>query len=98
MTDIQATPWLNQMENDGVLEDMIQTRRVSFSAQDRRIKQAKDDLIKILPSMKSSDVNSAMNRTACDDVIHGCCPFQQFCWSPVEVSLDDLGHLYKRKS
>lgn len=96
-TDIAASRWLDQMTSDGVVEDLIQSRQIRFNAEDCRLKQAREDLFKILPKMGTASVDAPMNRTSCDDPIRGSCIWQSYCWSPVEVSLEDLGHLYKSK-
>ena len=98
MTDISASTWLDRMENDDVVWDLIQSKKIPFKLGDKRIEQAKSDLFQILPRMAEASMDDPMNRTACDDVIHGVCPWQYYCWSPVEVELDDLNHLYKTKS
>jgi hypothetical protein len=96
--DISAASWLTQMENDGVLGDLIQTRKIPFTPEDHRIKQAKNDLLKILPSMQDASIDDPMNRAACDDPIRGCCPFQAFCWSATAVEVEELQHLYVRRA
>jgi hypothetical protein len=85
------------MEKDDVVKDLIQSKIIPFRSGDKRIEQAKSDLIQILPRMESASMDDPMNRTACDDVIHGACPWQYYCWSPTEVELSDLNHLYREK-
>ena len=95
-TDITAPRWLDQMQADDVLGDLIQSRTVPYRKDDARIAQAKSDMLTILPAMESASVDSPMRRSSCDDPIKGACPWQPLCWSPTEVELGDLGHLYMR--
>jgi hypothetical protein len=95
-TDIAAARWLDQMQADDVLTDLIQSRTVPYRKDDARIAQAKSDMLTILPAMESASVDSPMRRSSCDDPIKGACPWQALCWSPSEVEVEDLGHLYRR--
>jgi hypothetical protein len=95
-TDITAARWLDQMQADDVLGDLIQSRTVPYRKDDARIAQAKADLVTILPAMEAASVDSPMRRSSCDDPIRGVCPFSPLCWSPVEVEIDDLLHLYRQ--
>lgn len=98
MTDISAATWLDHMANDEVLSDLIHSRTISFRVGDKRIGQARSDLIQLLPKMESASMDDPMRRSSCDEVGRQPCPFQAYCWSPVEVSLADLSHLYKEKT
>jgi hypothetical protein len=97
-TDISAATWLDRMESDEVLGDLIQSRRIPFRPEDNRMVVAKSDMFHILQRMESVSISDPMNRTACDDVIHGACPWQYYCWSSTEVELNDLNHLYREKA
>ena len=97
-TDIAAARWLDQMQADDVLTDLIQSRTVPYRKDDARIAQAKADLVTILPAMAAATVDSPMRRSSCDDPIKGACPWQALCWSPSEVEVEDLGHLYRERS
>lgn len=96
-TDISAEVWLNQMDADGVLEELIATHRVSFNARDQRIQQAHADMVQILPQMAEATIESLMRRGSCDSPF-GACPFSPLCWSPSAVEMTDLAHLYRPRS
>ena len=98
MTDIAADRWLDQMQADDVIGDLIQSRTVPYRKDDARIAQAKTDMFTILPAMESASVDSPMRRSSCDDPIKGACVWQPLCWSPSPVDIDDLLHLYRTKS
>ena len=95
-TDIGASTWVDRMESDAVLDDLIRTHRIPYKADDHRLVLAKRDMLKILPQMESASADSPMRRSSCDSVI-GACPWQALCWSPTEVDLSDLAHLYRAK-
>ena len=95
-TDISAATWVDRMESDSVIEDLIRVHRVPFKADDHRMVLAKRDMLKILPQMESASEESPMRRSSCDSVF-GACPWSAFCWSPTEVELSDLAHLYRSK-
>ncbi len=97
-TDITAARWLDQMQADDVLGDLIQSRTIPYRKDDARIAQAKTDMFTILPAMESASVDSPMRRSSCDDPIKGACVWQALCWSPSEVEVEDLGHLYRERS
>lgn len=97
-TDIAAARWLDQMQADDVLGDLIQSRTVPYRKDDARIAQAKSDMLTILPAMESATVDSPMRRSSCDDPIKGACVWQALCWSPTEASAEDLGHLFARRA
>ena len=97
-TDIAAARWLNQMQADDVLGDLIQSRTIPYRKDDARIAQAKSDMFTILPAMESASVDSPMRRSSCDDPIKGACPWQPLCWSPIEVEVEDLVHLFARRA
>jgi hypothetical protein len=95
-TDINAATWVDRMEKDEVLDDLIRVHRVPYRADDHRIETAKRDMLKILPQMESASVDSPMRRSSCDSVF-GACPWSAYCWSPTEVELEDLAHLYRAR-
>ena len=97
-TDISAARWLDQMQADDVLDDLIQSRKVSYRKEDARIEQAKSDLVTILPMMEKATIDSPMRRSSCDEVGRGACPYQAVCWSATEVEVEELPHLYVRKA
>jgi hypothetical protein len=94
MTDISANVWLDKMQADDVVPDLIQSRRIPYRADDHRIETAKRDMFKILPAMEKASPDDPMRRHSCDDPIKGQCPFAFFCWSPTPTALEDLTHLY----
>ena len=98
MTDIAGDRWLDQMQADDVIGDLIQSRTVPYRKDDARIAQAKSDMFTILPAMESASVDSPMRRSSCDDPIKGACVWQALCWSPTEVEVEDLGHLFARRA
>ena len=95
-TDISAATWVDRMEADDVLDDLIRTHLVPYRAEDYRIEQAKRDMLKILPQMERASVDDPMRRTSCDSVF-GPCSWSAYCWAPSEVTLGDLAHLYREK-
>ena len=97
MTDISAGVWLDKMQADDVLGDLIQSRRIPYRADDHRILTAKSDMLKILPQMEKASPDDSMRRHSCDDPIKGQCPWAALCWSPTLVDIDDLPHLYQRR-
>jgi hypothetical protein len=97
-TDISAARWMDQMEADDVVEELIQSRRIPYRKDDARIEQAKADLVTILPMMEKATIDSPMRRSSCDEVGRGACPFQPLCWSATEVEVEELPHLYVRKA
>ncbi len=96
-TDIPASVWVDKMEADEVMGDLIRPHRIPFKADDLRMEKAKKDMFAILPQMERASVDDPMRRSSCDDIIRGACPFQPYCWSPVQVELSELSHLYKIK-
>jgi hypothetical protein len=95
MTDISANVWLDKMQADDVLGDLIQSRRIPYRADDHRIETAKRDMLTILPQMERASPDDPMRRHSCDDPIKGQCPWAFACWSPSPVEIDDLPHLYQ---
>ncbi len=97
-TDIAAARWLDQMQADDVLTDLIQSRTVPYRKDDARIAQAKSDMFTILPQMEKASPDDPMRRHSCDDPIRGQCPWAFLCWSSTEASVEDLGHLFARRA
>jgi hypothetical protein len=98
MTDIPADRWLDQMEADDVLGDLIQSRTIPYRTGDVRIAQAKADMFTILPAMEKASSDDPMRRHSCDDPIKGSCPWQPYCWSPSSVEIGELAHLYRERA
>ncbi len=95
-TDISAETWLNQMEADDVMGDLIRTHRIPYKDDDIRMKQAKSDMFRILPKMETASPDDPMRRSSCDSVF-GPCPWSAFCWSPTELEVEDLPQLYRAR-
>lgn len=95
-TQITAEAWLDQMTTDGVLEEMIVTRKVPHRRSDGRVVSAERDLVQVAERMAQASADSPMRRSACDD-LRGACPFQAWCWSPEPVEMEELSHLFRRR-
>jgi hypothetical protein len=93
-TDIPANVWLDKMQADDVLGDLIQSKRIPYRADDQRIETAKRDMFTIIPAMEKASPDDPMRRHSCDDPIKGQCPWAFLCWAPTGASVEDLGHLY----
>lgn len=96
-TDISAATWLDKMGADEVLPDLIQSRRVPYRAEDHRMVKAREDMFKILPQMENASVDDPMRRSSCDEIGRGACPWQNYCWAPTEVTLEELDYLYRER-
>ena len=94
VTDIPAGVWLDKMQADDVVRDLIQSRRIPYKADDHRILTAKADMLTILPQMEKASPDDPMRRHSCDDPIRGQCPWAFYCWASTPVAVEDLGHLY----
>jgi hypothetical protein len=94
-TEISAATWLDKMGADEVLPELIQSRRVPYRAEDHRMVKAKADMFKILPQMEAASIDDPMRRSSCDEIGRGACPWQNYCWAPTPVDLDDLDYLYR---
>ena len=95
-TDISAATWVDRMESDSVIEDLIRVHRVPFKADDARIIRARKAILANIPLMESASPESPMRYSACDSVF-GACPFQPLCWSPTEIDIHDMAHMYRAK-
>ena len=96
-SDIAADVWLNQMEADDVVSELIKTHRVAYKPDDIRIQRARKDMLKIIQSMHDCSVDDPMRYSSCDELGRGPCPFQPYCWSPSEVDISDFSNLYRIK-
>lgn len=96
-SNIKAEAWLNQMRTDDVLDELITSRKIQYRGDDERMIQARKDMLTIAASIETALSDSPMRRSSCDEVGRGPCPWQNKCYSAVEVSLDELPHLYRRK-
>lgn len=94
-TNIEAETWLDRMLVDEMLDDLIVSRKVQYRGEDSRMKTARRDMITLADQMASARTDAPMRRSSCDEIGHGACGWQQFCYSPVDVRVEDLGHLYR---
>ena len=77
MTDIAADRWLDQMQADDVIGDLIQSRTVPYRKDDARIAQAKERTCsRFFRRWRQASVDSPMRRSSCDDPIKGACVWQ----------------------
>ncbi len=96
-TDISAATWLDKMDADEVLGDLIRSHRIPFRPDDHRIVKAREDMFTILPQMETASIDDPMRRSSCDEVGRGACPWQSLCWHPSAVTLEELDYLYRRR-
>lgn len=75
-TQYSPDDWMKIMSKDGILEKSILRIRVPISRNDRRVLEAKDDLVRIQESIASFVPRKS--RSACDWPV---CPFQAACWN-----------------
>jgi hypothetical protein len=94
-TEIKAATWLDRMRLDEVLPDLIVSRRLLYRADDERMKQARRDMLALIPLMESATVEEPMRRSSCDELGKGACPFQAVCYSPTPAGPEDLPLLYQ---
>lgn len=94
-TEIKAQTWLDRMRMDEVLPDLITVRRVQYRAEDERMKQARRDMLALIPRMEAVTAEEPMRRSSCDELGKGACPFQAICYSPTPVEPADLPQLYR---
>jgi hypothetical protein len=98
MTDIGAGTWLEKMQADDVVGDLIVSRRIPYSGKDARMVKAKADMLTILPQMEAASVDDPMRRSSCDEVGRGACPWQHCCWSATPVEAEALPGLYRPRA
>lgn len=96
-TEISAETWLERMNVDAVMDELIVSRRIQFNGDDERMKQAKRDIFTLAESAGAACTSSPMRRSSCDDVVRGACPWQTVCYSSTPVTPDDLPGLYRRR-
>jgi hypothetical protein len=75
-TQYSPDDWMKVMSKDGILEKSMLRIRVPISRNDRRVLEAKEDLVRIQVSMAS--LVPQKSRSACDWPV---CPFQAACWN-----------------
>ena len=91
----QSPTWLDRMRLDEVLPDLITVRRVQYRPEDERMKQARRDMLALIPRMEAVTAEEPMRRSSCDELGKGACPFQAICYSPTPVEPADLPQLYR---
>ena len=96
-TDIKAETWLNRMESDEVLSDLIVSRKIQYNAEDARMIQARKDMLTITESMQEASTEAPMRRSSCDELGRGPCPWQSVCYSPQTVSPAEMPHLFRAR-
>ena len=97
-TDITAARWLDQMQADDVLGDLIQSRTVPYRKDDARIAQAKSDMFTILPQMEKASPDDPDAALKSVTIRSRGLPMAAMCWRPTEVEVEDLGHLFARRA
>jgi hypothetical protein len=83
------------MRLDDVLPDLITVRRILYRPEDERMKQARRDMLALIPRMEAVTAEEPMRRSSCDELGKGACPFQAICYSPTPVEPADLPQLYR---
>jgi hypothetical protein len=93
-TEIKPETWIDQMARDGVLGELIVSRKILYGAEDARMAQARREMISLIPQTMQASAADPMRRSSCDEVGRGACPFQPVCYSPQPVSPAEFPHLY----
>lgn len=94
-SDIKAETWLERMQIDDILPELIVSRRINYRADDERMKAARRDMLALIPMMVAVTTEEPMRRSSCDELGRGACPFSPCCYSPTPVTPQDLPHLYR---
>lgn len=97
-TEISTEKWLEAMKSDAALDGLILSREIAYNASDARMIAARKEMRILEKEMGSAREDSPMRRSSCDEVGRGACPFQSVCWSPVDVTPDQLVHLYRKRA
>lgn len=90
-SEISTAKWLEEMKQDGVVENLILSREIAYK-DDNRMEQARRDMEFFAVAMEGSYERAPMRRSSCDD--WGGCPFAHVCWNPTEASPADFPALY----
>lgn len=96
-TETKAETWLDRMKTDGVLDELIESRKVLYRSDDQRMCQARKEMLHIAKEMQSARPEAPMRRSSCDEIGRGACSFQACCYSPTPATPDDFPHLYRRR-
>jgi hypothetical protein len=97
MPQVCTENWLLGMQQDGVLEDLVISRPIKLDVADRRLLAAKSEIVQIQKGMEVATTDYPMRRSSCDETGRGPCPFQPLCYSPIEITPEDLPHLFRRR-
>lgn len=97
-TEITAQTWLDRMQSDDVLGQLVVSRRVQYKGDDARMQQARRELVQIAPAMaeRVDPMSLPMRRSSCDELGKGACALQPVCYSPPGAGPDDFPGLYRR--
>jgi hypothetical protein len=90
---ISTERWLQQMSDDGVIDQLIVSRDIAYRADDNRMLAARREMDDISKLMQSASSLSPMRRSSCDEW-GGCC-WQSACYSPVPATPASFPHLYQ---
>lgn len=90
---ISTEKWLDQMRQDGVLDNLIVSREIPYRADDNRMIAAQKEMKQIERLMASAKESSPMRRSSCDEF--GGCVYQAACYSPTPATPADFPHLYR---
>lgn len=94
-TNYTAQTWLEQMQNDEVLDELIQSRKIAYRGEDERMVQAKRDMLTIAAQMETARTDAPMRRSSCDEIGRGPCQFSAVCYAATPTIPDHLPHLYR---
>ena len=96
-SDIKADTWLERMQADEMMGDLIVSRKLQYRGEDERMKQARREMFTLADEMGRATVEAPMRRSSCDEIGRGACPWQAVDYSAIPLSPDDLPHLYRRR-
>lgn len=94
-SDIKAETWLDRMRTDGVIDELIVSRKIQYRAEDARMVQAKSDMLALIPDMEAARMDAPMRRSSCDELGRGACVYQSVCYSPTAITPEDFPGLYQ---
>ena len=95
-SNIKPETWLERMGTDGVLDELIVSRKVAYREDDERMLAARREMMALIPRMEASTQEEPMRRSSCDSVF-GACPYQAVCYSATPVGPENLPGLYRRR-
>ncbi|MDE2104231.1 MAG: hypothetical protein KGL39_43745 [Patescibacteria group bacterium] len=91
--DIPTKKWLEQMNQDGIMQNLIVSREIAYNPDDSRMVEARVDMIQIADRMSYARTDSPMRRSSCDEF--GGCAFQSVCYSPKRATPSMFPNLYQ---